>query len=257
MGEPGGRVFFLHVMKTGGSNLNWHVRSALGPGEAFPDRDLDMRIIDGKLDPTHNLSVAYMLALPPERRRAIRLYTGHYPHAAIEQLGEDVATLAILREPVARTISMLRALGRPGMWAPDRTKLYPMASWPLERLYEDATVYEPLVHEHQTKVFSMTPADGCDTFRDVITVDEGRLELAKENLRALDVLGVTERYDDLLTDVGSRFGWRVPAGSRVNVGRTDDDRVASPSLLRRIAEDNPFDVELHRYATELVASRHR
>jgi hypothetical protein len=43
----------------------------------------------------------------------------------------------------------------------------------------------------------------------------------------------------------------------VNVGRTDDDRVASPALLRRIADDNPFDLELHRYATDLVAARHR
>jgi hypothetical protein len=257
MGEPGGRVFFVHVMKTGGSTINWHVRSSLGPGEAYPDRELDRLVVDGKLNQADNLSVANMLALPPDRRRRIRLYSGHYPYAAVEQLGEDVATLAILREPVARTISLLRAHGRPGAWGPNPTKVFPMGSWPLERLYEDPSVYEPLVHDHQTKVFAMTPADGCDTFSDVIAVDEGRLELAKENVRSLDVLGVTERWDDLVADVGSRFGWHVPVASRVNVGRTDDDRVASPSLLRRIAEDNAFDVELHRYATELVGSRHR
>jgi hypothetical protein len=245
-------------MKTGGSNITWHVRAGLGPGEAFPDREVDTRVVDGKLvDTTPNLSVAYLTALPPERRRRIRFYSGHYPYAAIEQLGEDVATLAILREPVARTLSMLRAYGRPGMWAPDRTKLYPAASWPLERIYEDPAVFEPLVHDHQTKILSMTSSDGCDTFREVIPLDEGRLELAKQRVQALDVVGVTERYDDLLADVAARFGWHVPVGSRVNEGRRDDDRVASPSLLRRIADDNAFDVELHRYATELVASRHR
>lgn len=240
-------------MKTGGSNLVWHAKAMLEPGETFPNEQ-DHRFVDGVLDAQHHLSISYLTGLSEERRRAIRFYSGHYPYVAIELLGVDLRTIAVLREPVARTLSLLRALGRPGIWG-DRSKRYPKASWPLEDLYDDPTVFEALVHNHQTKVFSMNATDPLETFRDEIVIDEARLEVAKANLERLDVLGVTERYDDFLTAVEARFGWRVPPDSRVNQGPPADGRVASPSLLRRIAEDNAVDVALHEHARALVARR--
>ena len=247
------RVFFVHVMKTGGSNLVWHFKEGLAPEEVFPNAQ-DYRFVDGKLDAPHHLSLSYLLGIPEERRRVIRLYTSHYPYLGYELLGEDLTTLAVLRDPVERTISLLRALGRPGIWA-DRTKMYPMASWPLEKLYEHPDHFESLIHNHQTKMFSMTAADRPATFRDVIDIDEARLALAKRNLEHVDVLGVNERYADLLEEVERRLGWKVPAGSRVNQGRTDDDRVASASFRRRIAEDNAIDMAFHQHAIELVTAR--
>jgi hypothetical protein len=131
-----------------------------------------------------------------------------------------------------------------------------MASWPLEEVYDHPDHYEPLIHNHQTKIFSMTPDDPLDTFRDVIEIDESRLEIAKRNLERVDVLGVNERYGAFLEDVEARFGWRIPPEARVNQGRTDDDRVASDAFLQRIAEDNAFDVALHEHALALVEARH-
>ena len=253
------RIFFIHVMKTGGSNLVWHARDQLEPDETFPSEE-DYRFVDGRLDVRRYLTISYVLGLPEERRRRIRLYTNHYPFFLTEELsellGEHVATIAILRDPVERTISLLRALGRPGVWR-DRTKMFPMASWPLEKLYDHADHFEPLIHNHQTKVFSMTADDHPETFRDVIEVDDARLARAKQNLERLDVLGVNERYDDLVADVAARFGWSVSSGARVNAGRTDDDRVVSDSFRRRIAEDNALDVALHQHAMALVTARHR
>jgi hypothetical protein len=248
------RVFFIHVMKTGGSNLVWHVKADLDPAQVFPG-DQDLRFVDGRLDAEHHLSIAYLTGLPAKRRHEIRFYSGHYPYVASQLLGVEVRTMSILRDPVTRTISLLRAIGRPGIWG-DRTKRFPKASWPLERLYEDPTIMEPLIRNHQTKVFAMAETDPLHSFRDVVEMDEARLELATRRVEALDVLGVNERYDTFLADVAARFGWAVPPTSRVNPAREDDDRVASPSLLRRIAEDNALDVALHEHATALVAARH-
>ncbi len=248
------RVFFVHVMKTGGSNLIWYVKEALAPEAVFPNNE-DYRFVDGKLEARHHLSIANLRSLPEERKRQIRLYATHYPYVASQLLGEELATLAVLRHPVDRTISLVRALGRPGVWA-DRTKLAPMASWPLEQVYEHPDNFEPLIHNHQTKIFSMTVDDPLDTFRDVIEIDDARLELGKRNLERLDVLGVNERYSDFLDDVDARFGWRVPVGARVNKARADDDRVVSDAFRRRIAEDNAYDVALYDHALALVAARH-
>ena len=254
------KVFFCHVMKTGGTNLSWPVRKSMAPEQYFPHKK-DYRFVDGRLDLRHHFSVAYLTSLPAERRREIQVYAGHYPFFAVEALGdvlgEQLATLAILRDPVERTLSLLRVYGRPGAWVGEQAKDWPMRSWPLERLYEDPEAFEPLIHNHQTRVFSVTAADGVDTYRDVIDLDESRLAQAKRNIETLDVLGVNERYGDLLADVSARFGWDVPTDTRRNPAPGGDPRPASAAFRRRIAEDNAFDVELHEHAKELVAARHR
>lgn len=61
--------------------------------------------------------MSYLAVLPDERRRRIRVYTGHFPYAAREILGGDIVTVTILRDPVKRTISLLRQFRRKAPWA--------------------------------------------------------------------------------------------------------------------------------------------
>ena len=63
-------------------------------------------------DVTPYASIPKMLALSPERRARIRVYAGHLPYVASELLGFDVIRLTLLRDPVDRTVSMLKHVKR-------------------------------------------------------------------------------------------------------------------------------------------------
>lgn len=248
-------MFFVHVMKTGGTTLSRHLRSILEPEALYPNPSVDLRFVGARMDIRHHLSVSYLVGLDAERRAAIRVYTGHFPFAAVEMLGEPCTTMAILRDPVERTLSLLRQFRRPALAVQDPGRRPRLEAATLEEVYEDPAVFEPLVRNHQTKIFSMRPADGPESYLDVVEVDEDRLELAKVNVRRIDILGVTERYADFLDEVRRRLGWSVPPDARANVTPADDEEPASEALRSRIAIDNALDVALHQYAAELVEQR--
>jgi hypothetical protein len=251
---PDGRVFFLHVMKTGGNTLKASVRDNFEPHELYPGPE-DIFFRDTGAVSFRHFMIPRLRAVADERRRSIRVYMGHFPYVAREVIGGDLTTITLLRDPVDRTISMLRQLQRPWWLDPNRTSK--MHGLSVEELYEHPRVYEHFIHNHQTKIFSMTLADDPQGFMQVIDVDASRLALAKENLERVEVLGLTERYDDLLDDVSERFGWRVQRGTRLNAAPESSRSEVSASLRRRIIEDNAIDLELYEHARELVDRRHQ
>lgn len=248
-------VLFIHVMKTGGTTITRNLRETYELDQIYPYSALDLRYADGELDINHHLSLPYLLSLPPERRRTIRVYIGHFPYVVRELLGFDVRAATILRDPVERTISFLRQIKRKQPWEEEAEGRRPLAARTIEEIYENPFVFDPLIHNHQTKIFSMTPADDPQTYMDVIDVDHTRLELAKANLAEVDVLGVIERFDDFLDEVEASFGWTIVRGARKNATPETDLAPIAPSLRRRIAEDNAIDMELYEHARELVELR--
>lgn len=249
-------VFFLHVMKTAGSTLFWELRRQYTGEQLWPDPELDFRYDGPKLDVRHHLSVPYLASLPEERRRRILLYSGHLPFVARETMG-DVATVTILRDPIERTISLLRQFRRTAPQVQDPSRRPPLADASLEEVYAHPDVFEPLVHNHQTKLFSMRMSDDPQGYLDVLDIDEGRLEVAKENLAAAEVVGLTERYPDFLDAVETRFGWTVTRAARHNETPRDAMQPVSGALRRRIAIDNAIDVDFYEYARQLVETRKR
>ena len=102
------RFFFIHLMKTGGTSFVFQMLQNFEPDEVYPSA-LDR---DSPTDVTPYASIPKMLALSPERRARIRVYAGHMPYVASELLGIDVIRLTLLRDPVDRTISMLKHVKR-------------------------------------------------------------------------------------------------------------------------------------------------
>jgi hypothetical protein len=248
-------VFFVHVMKTGGTTLFRHLRENYPLDELYPYSKLDIRYEGQRLDIRHHLSISYLRTIPEERRRHIRVYTGHFPFAAIEAMGGAFTTMTILRDPVARTLSLLRQFRRKIPWVPEGGREPTLARNTLEEVYDHPTVFEPLVHDHQTKIFSMQPADEPESYMDVLPVDEARLAVAKANLASIDLLGVTDRYNDFLDLVEERFGWHVEREARANVTPQSDNEPVDEGLLERIRADNALDIQLYEYAKELVELR--
>jgi hypothetical protein len=50
--------------------------------------------------------------LPEERRETIRLYAGHLPFVTCELLGDGFRMMTLLRDPIDRTVSLLRQVQR-------------------------------------------------------------------------------------------------------------------------------------------------
>ena len=253
---PSLRYFFVHVMKTGGRTLTRHFRGNFELDEIYPNGKLDIRFENDLVDIRHHLRVACLLELPAERVQRIRMYHGHYPYVASEMLDGDFFRLTVLRDPVERTISLLRQFKRKDPWAdPNHRYSPPGEGLTLEEIYANPLVYESLILNHQTKIFSMTADDTLDTYMDVIDVDQRRLALAKQNLTKVDVVGVTEKYNDFLDILAKRTGWDIQRQLRKNETPPEDIGPVSDDLRRQIAADNAIDIEFYEYAKELIASR--
>jgi hypothetical protein len=260
---------FVHVMKTGGTSLVFQLLEEFPGKELYPSASVDRR---HPTDAESYGSIPDLVALTPERRAAIRMYAGHFPYMARELIGGELTTLTLLREPVARTISLLKHFKR----------LYERYSeLSLDEIYEDPFVFRHFIENHQTKVFSVaiddrpktiagtvsyreirayltgSPADpdpaAASATPDTITIDAGRLARAKSNLALVDVIGVNDRFQSFVEALHVRFGW-WPAGlageARANASSEPWD--ASAALRARIARENRFDVELYEYANELA-----
>jgi len=223
-----GTFFFVHVMKTAGLSLGEHIDANFPPEQRYPtpgDPPLDYMVINA-------LRVAV-----DARRDEVRLWRGHFPFFVTSFVPEAV-TLSIVREPVARTISMLAQYRLQNL--PDLT---------LEAVYDDEYVQSRMLGNHQTKVFSMREEDAAGTYLKPIEIDERRLAAAKVNLGRVDLLGVTERFSSFVQQLHERYGWRIAEMPRVNIGESVE---ISPSLRQRIVTDTSLDAELYEHALGLV-----
>ncbi len=248
-------VFFLHVMKTGGTTLFNEIRRNYENDEVYPHRQ-DLHFDGPRLDIHHHLSLEYLEALAPRRRSRIRVYTGHFPYVALELLGGDFRTVTILRDPVERTISLLHQFRRPAPWTTTGAPA-PLRSMELHDVYAHPRVFAPLIHNHQTKMFSMVADDRPAAFLDEVPMDADRLEIAKQNLAKIDVIGLMERYDDFVDELVESFGWKIRRETRLNAAPEAAPNEVDPSLRERIVEDNALDIELYQYAQALVRARSR
>jgi hypothetical protein len=257
--------FFLHVMKTGGTAFVFNLLQNFAPGEVYPSA-VDKQQ-PGDLLPY--VSISRLLNVSPERRQAIRMYTGHFPFVACELMGIELRTLTLLRDPVERSLSVLKHFKR------HFPRYEPLS---LAELYDDPFLFENFVHDHQTKLFSIGVADRPETFASTlthaenrarhlggpdpqrsttITVDDERLAVAKANLARVDLVGVNERYDGFVARLRARFGWwpdGVDTSARVNAADDARSLEADAGLRRRIADDNTYDAQLYELACNLATS---
>lgn len=263
MSPPGGRpptFFFLHVMKTGGTSIVHHVQENFAVGETEPDyRELP----PGTPVPVqHYASLVRLWELDDRRRARIRLYMGHYPYWVTELVQPDV-TFTVLRDPVDRTISMLRQLAREAPGEPP----------PLEALYEDPTNRRTLLQDYQAKLLGMSREDWqaqADAIRLLnpqrrnaghlahlagVPVDAERLARAKANLASIELVGLQHDLGGLLAELQRRYGWTFR--HQYHHRQAGDAPDVPASFRRRIAEDNPADQELWATAVELVEERRR
>ena len=161
----GGPLFFVHVMKTGGTTFRRRLVQEFGAEAVFPYSRLDPS--DGQ----PNVQVEYLTSLSPDRLARIKAFSGHYPFFATELLPRPSHVLTILRDPVERTISHLKQHHRSRGLGPERS---------LESIY-DLEMHRTLhMLNYQVRVFASTADEGIrSVFRTGSTSTTGAWRLPR------------------------------------------------------------------------------
>jgi len=159
------------------------------------------------------------------------------PRAA-ERAAQVLGTLdvvAILRDPVDRTISHLKQL-----------KAADPAGRSLEQIYEDPAIHQSVLHDHQVRMFALAPSDDIEGYYSLpLDIDDARFTRACDNLAQLDLVGFQHRYDAFEAALVDRYGWTLANVERL---RRSEPLEVSAALRRRIAEDNRADVAFYEHA---------
>ena len=235
MREPH-RYFFVHMMRTAGSVLRARLLNHFGEAAVYPTRR------DGTDPLTPYLLIDHLLERLAARGDHIRVISGHFPLCTTELIDGRCTTLTLLREPVERTLSYLR--GQREIERTDRDKT-------LEEIYDDPVRFHRVVHNHMTKMLSLTPVEMTDGMLTHVEFNRGHIERAKEALSGIDAVGLQEHFEDYCDELGARFGWHLREPETVNTSAS----VEVPDSLRaRIAEDNAFDIELYEFAKKLLVT---
>jgi Sulfotransferase family len=245
------RFFFVHIPKTGGSTLRRRLIHHFGETAVYPTG------LDGTDPLRPYLFVDHLLERLAARGDQIRVITGHFPLCTTELIDGRLTTLTLLRDPVDRTLSYLR-YRREGE-GPDQGKA-------LGEIYEAAAPFRKLASNHMTRLLSFTRAEMAQMSKlfsrtlagkatpnaASVEPDRDHLERAKQRIAELDAVGLQEDFEDFCDELGARFGWDLGEPVRVN---TTAPVEASDGLRARIADDNPFDVELYEFTKRLLLDR--
>jgi hypothetical protein len=276
------RFFFIHVMKTGGTSFAEHLRANFTSEQRYPDACITSDT--GFFDRVEAyLHVPKLVANVNALDEQLRIVLGHVPYAVRSLLAKDYVAMTLLRDPVDRTLSYLKHCRRYHIEHMELTleQIYEDAWFHASFISNYQTkIFSMSAHEALAEnrflpgINKLPPrrelGDGQSLsseilmLRDiapgrfsvemfaastgVISIDESRLAIAKENLFSVDVVGVTEHYDRFLQQLADRYGWQIKAIPHRHVGEMD---AISPEFRNRIAIDNAFDIELYEYAKEL------
>jgi hypothetical protein len=224
------------MQKTAGTSLRNRLRASFADDAIYPNAS------DGSDPRVTVISVERLMERWEARGDQIRLLTGHFPVRTVERLGVPFITMTVLRHPVERTLSFLRHQA-------DRHQRGASEMTPIVDIYEDPFRFEHMIRNHMVRMLSlgpdeMGPGDGVLT---TVPYTRDRLDRAKDGLDRLDLFGLQERFEELCTQLATRYGLTVGPPVRDNVTSSVD---VPDGLADRIAEDNALDMELYDYAVQ-------
>ena len=96
-------------MKTAGTTFVQSLREQFPGAAIYPSRGTDW---DSPTDVEAYLSIDRLLGLDAARTEQICIYTGHFPYMVRDLIDPSLLTLTLLRDPVERTISVLKQFKR-------------------------------------------------------------------------------------------------------------------------------------------------
>lgn len=255
-------------MKTAGSTVHYMLRPYYAAEVSYPNPAFGDTT-------TQKLFIEQLLQLPDEPKTRNQYVSVHMPAWIAREFAPNHLRVAVLREPVSRTVSHLRHIAR-ALNAPSLEAIYDNPRW-RERL-----------SNYQTRIFSMRKADYEAAKRawggaaskghqagavatgtnesvsnaqqdigswmqyalltgtmDTQPLTQDDLVAAIEMVDSFDVVGVTEQLALFISRLSDITHTTIFPGSQRN--KALDGLVASAPLLERIRHDNPFDLQLYAH----------
>ncbi|MEP0888221.1 sulfotransferase family 2 domain-containing protein [Leptolyngbya sp. PL-A3] len=227
----------MHIPKTAGTTLGCIMVRQYGRKSVFschPDRNL------------LGCTPEDFKQLSAEERLRYNVVWGHFDFGLERDIEEPSTYITMLREPVDRAISHY-------YYARKRKDHYLHKKITSEKLKVKEYIVNGISQEMdngQTRM--LVKKGGWDIPFGELPLEF--LEQAKQNLQEnFAVVGTTERFDETLVLAKEIFGWTMPLYLRWNIGDTPARRAnLSSNVVEAIYQHNALDVELHRYANELM-----
>lgn len=223
IGRP---IFFCHLPKTAGTSLRLALEQMFRPHEIVPDR-LMMQRQGGHYPPPDVVAATLR-----HQRGSVWLTRGHY-HVALASLLENPIIIAILREPVARTISNLKHIARHGASIAD-----------IHRTLDGGKL--PVEDNLMTRYLGGSEHDvGHDLafLRSPIRDPDGLVLSAINRLPSIEGLGVVENMGAATARLNNLIGARLQV-PRQNVSEPIDLNL-SADHLEVIRQNNTLDQALY------------
>lgn len=241
-------IFFVHLMKTGGTTLKRMIKAGMPESALYPSRE------DGRQRFRAHMDVDYLLNIPRQRTRHIKFFSGHFPYIATELIDTPVHSITLLRDPVARVISHLKQSQETRSWHRWSPELANKEHPTLQDIYDDELLRERFFVNHQLRMFAMTKENYATSLLESFTLGDSSLEQACEHLGRVTCLGILEQFDNFIDNVTHTFGIRTRERKPQNTAHTTQP--VPEELKQRIAHDNQLEIAFYSYAHSLCHRRH-
>jgi hypothetical protein len=233
-------VIFLHIPKAAGTTLHQII-----------DRQYPQRAIFS-FNADAITSVEQFKNLPEAQKSQIQVVKGHMGFGLHQYMSQPATYITILREPIERVISYYyHVLDNPAHYLHEEVTKDHVG---LEAFTSDQLTAE--IDNGQTRLLA-----GPEF---MWTIPYGKctpdlLEIAKQNLiNHFLVVGVADQFDKTLILLKIALGWKNLSYKRSNVNvRRPEKQSISSQARANIEKDNPFDIQLYKFAQQLLKEQIR
>lgn len=241
-----GPLFFMHIPKTAGMALRSYLANQYEAKDICPANS--------------------WAALAQETEADLaryRLVQGHYSANLAALLDPAIKTLVVLREPVARTVSVLRHIRRDPRFHVLHARAKTMS---LREMVQDEPIMAAAANGQVGILSSMRPAGdilayarasaGTHASADPYSRDDTPiLERAMRRLERIDFVGLTERLGELVHVLAREMRFHPILRLPVVNDAPDEADTLSPADLERVSAMNTLDSRLCDYAGRLMDRR--
>lgn len=234
-------VLVVHVPKAAGTTLRWIMDRQYPSSQVFTIGN-DIPAERERLE-----------AMPDKQKRRLKAVFGHQCwgwHEALAE-GQGFQYVTILRDPVERVLSTFAYCRIHGHYLKDAIEgmdLREFLTSGVTRTCDNGMVRQLCGQDRflREPYFDMAlPFDG---------VTDRHLTQAMRNLQKCAVVGVAERFDDMLDRCRRLFGWRISWYENQNVTRWErpDRATLDRASVMAVNRCNKLDQQLYEFAKELA-----
>lgn len=232
--KHGPEVFFIHIMKTAGTSIRRMLMASMPHSLIYPN-DTDLQQSESGQYPSLS-EISRQLGSGEIRK--FRVLCGHYPFFMGEKIFENPTYVVFLRDPLARTISMIehRKLQNPA---------YKNISY--EQILDNKEFVATQLDNYQSKVFAFDGPQQCPNDVNVpFQLTAESFELALKRLEKVHVVGLTEHFDASMALIESHLGMTFHRQLHANQGNYNVD--ISAEAKEKILDMNTYDLLFYEHA---------